>query len=163
MERAKAFWENRPMNAVFRNFVTGIAAAAAMLALAATGALAQKAPSATLQEILIKVSLLTFNDANLTGNYSVFHARLSKPFRDQYPPERLAEGFKGFRDQKIDLDLIAVKQPIPVEEAKVDDRGVLTLKGYFDTQPSRVNYDLAFIMSDGDWKLIRINVDVKKP
>jgi hypothetical protein len=151
------------MNAVFRNFVTGIAAAAAMLALAATGALAQKAPSATLQEILIKVSLLTFNDANLTGNYSVFHARLSKPFRDQYPPERLAEGFKGFRDQKIDLDLIAVKQPIPVEEAKVDDRGVLTLKGYFDTQPSRVNYDLAFIMSDGDWKLIRINVDVKKP
>jgi hypothetical protein len=150
------------MQGAVGNFIRGIAAGAALLALTA-GALAQKAPSAMLQEMLIKVSLLTFNDANLTGNYSVFHARLSKPFRDQYPPERLAEGFKGFRDQKIDLDLIAVKQPIPVEEAKVDDRGVLTLKGYFDTQPSRVNYDLAFIMSDGDWKLIRINVDVKKP
>ena len=37
----------------------------------------------------------------------------------------------------------------------------MTLKGYFDTQPSRVNYDLAFIMSDGDWKLIRINVNVE--
>ena len=24
-------------------------------------------------------------------------------------------------------------------------------------------YDLAFIMSDGEWKLIKVNVDVKKP
>jgi hypothetical protein len=93
----------------------------------------------------------------------VFHARLSKPFRDQHSPEKLAEVFKGFRDQNIDLDLIAVNQPTPAEEAKVDDRGVLTLKGYFDTRPSRVHYDLAFIMSDGDWKLIRINVNIKEP
>jgi len=150
------------MRGMFRNAVMGIGAGAALLALTAA-ALAQKAPSAMLQEMLVKVSLLTFNDANLTGNYSVFHARLSKPFRDQYPPEKLAEGFKGFRDQKVDLDLIAVKQPIPAQEAKVDDRGVLTLKGYFDTQPSRVNYDLAFIMSDGDWKLIRINVNLRDP
>ena len=149
------------MRGALGNLIKRIAAGAAMLVLAATGALAQKAPSAMAQEMLIKVALLSFNDANLTGNYSVFHARLSKPFRDQYPPEKLAEGFKGFRDQKIDLDLVAAKQPIPAEEAKVDDRGVLTLKGYFDTQPSRVNYDLAFIMSDGDWKLIRINVNVK--
>jgi hypothetical protein len=149
------------MYAAIRNVVVGIMACTAMVVLAASGALAQKAPSALLQEMLIKVALLTFNDANLTGNYAVFHARLSKPFRDQYPPEKLAEGFKGFRDQKIDLDLISVKQPVPAEEAKVDDRGVLTLKGHFDTQPSRVNYDLAFIMSDGDWKLIRLNVNVR--
>ena len=47
--------------------------------------------------------------------------------------------------------------------AKIDDNGRLMLKGYFDTTPSRVNYDLDFVMSDGEWKLIRINVDVKKP
>ncbi len=151
------------MHGTFRSFITGITAGAAALVLAATGALAQKVPNATLQEILVKVALLSFNDANITGDYSVFHAKLSKPFRDQYPPEKLAEGFKGFRDQKIELDLIAAKQPVPVDEAKVDDRGVLTIKGYFDTQPNRVNYDLAFLPSDGDWKLIRINVDVKKP
>jgi hypothetical protein len=151
------------MHAALRNFITGIAAGVAVLVSVATGALAQKVPNATVQEMLIKAALLSFNDANVTGNYSVFHAKLSKPFRDQFPPEKLAATFKGFRDQHVDFELIVAKQPVPVEEAKVDDRGVLTIKGYFDTQPSRVNYDLAFILSDGDWKLIRINVDVKKP
>ncbi len=37
------------------------------------------------------------------------------------------------------------------------------LRGYFDTTPNRVNYDLGFIMSDGEWKLVGINVDLKKP
>jgi hypothetical protein len=42
-----------------------------------------KVPSPVLQEILIKTSLLTFNDANLTGNYTVLHAKLAKAFRDK--------------------------------------------------------------------------------
>jgi len=138
-------------------------ALAFFLVVPASSAFAQKVPSAELQEVLIKVSLLGFNDANVTGNYSVFHAKLSKPFRDQFPPEKLASVFKEFRDKRIDFDLIAAKRPIGIEEPKVDDKGVLSLKGYFDTTPSRVNYDLAFIMSDGEWKLIKIDVDVKKP
>lgn len=137
-------------------------AVALFLVAALSPALAQKVPSAELQEILIKVSLLTFNDANVTGNYAVLHAKLSKPFRDQFSPDKLAAVFKEFRDKHIDFDLIAAKKPIAAEEPKVDDKGMLALKGYFDTSPSRVNYDLAFIMSDGEWKLIKINVDLKK-
>jgi len=140
-----------------------IAFAGLMLTVFGAPALAQKVPDGTVQEILIKTALLTFNDANITNNYAVFHARLSKPFRDQFSPEKFAEAFKGFRDQHAYLDLIAAKQPIPAEAPKVDDNGRLTLKGYFDTTPSRVNYELAFIMSDEEWKLIKINVDVKKP
>jgi hypothetical protein len=155
-------WECRQMPGIFRNVVMGIGTGVALLALT-TGAFAQRAPNTFLQEMLIKVSLLTFNDANLTGNYSVFHARLSKPFRDKYSPEQIAAGFKGFRDQKVDLDLVAAMPPIPVEDAKVDDRGVLRIKGYFGTEPSRVNYDLQFVMSDGEWKLFHIAVNVKEP
>ena len=59
-------------------------------------------PSATLQEILIKTSLLTLNDANLTGNYTVLHAKLAKPFREQFSPDRLKQVFKAFADQKAD-------------------------------------------------------------
>ena len=123
----------------------------------------QKVPGAELQEVLIKASLLSFNDANVTGNYAVFHAKLSKPFRDQFSPEKLAEIFKEFRDKRIDFDIIAAKKPIGTEEPKIADNGILSIKGYFETTPSRVNYDLAFIMSDGEWKLIKVNVDVKKP
>ena len=113
--------------------------------------------------MLIKASLLSFNDANVTGNYAVFHAKLSKPFRDQFSPEKLAEIFREFRDKRIDFDIIAAKKPIGTEEPKIADNGILSIKGYFETTPSRVNYDLAFIMSDGEWKLIKVNVDVKKP
>jgi hypothetical protein len=113
--------------------------------------------------VLIKVSLLSFNDANVTGNYAVLHAKLSKLFRDQFPPEKLADVFKDFRDKHIDFDIIAAKKPIAVEEPKIGDNGTLSIKGYFDTTPTRLNYDLAFVISEGEWKLTKINVDLKKP
>src|ERR1051325_6600410 len=147
----------------FARFARWLSGIALSLGIFATCAFAQvKVPGPELQEVLIKASLLSFNDANVTGNYAVFHAKLSKPFRDQFAPEKLADIFKEFRDKHIDFDIVAAKKPINAEEPKVDDRGVLSIKGYFDTTPSRVNYDLAFIMSDGEWKLIKIDVNVKK-
>jgi len=145
-------------------FARSALAGALFFGLTLSSAFAQlKIPSAELQEVLIKASLLSFNDANVTGNYTVLHAKLSKPFRDQFPPEKLSDIFKEFRDKHIDFDIVAAKKPMSVEEPKISDNGILSIKGYFDTTPSRVNYDLAFIMSDGEWKLIKINVDVKKP
>jgi hypothetical protein len=129
----------------------------------AVPAQAQKPPDPAQQEVLIKTTLLTFNDANVTQNYNVLHAKLSKQFRDQFPPERLKEVFKPFVEQKIDIDIIAAKTPIPAKDAAVDDRGVLSLAGRFDTTPSNVIYDLAYVMSDGEWKPIKINVNVRPP
>ena len=53
-----------------------------------------KVPSERALEALVKATLLTFNDANVTGNFTVFHAKLAKPFRQQFTPERLQETFK---------------------------------------------------------------------
>ena len=129
--------------------------------LAVSPASAQKPPDAFTQEVLVKSTLLTFNDANVTGNYTVLHAKLSKPFRDAFPPERLKEVFKVFHDKRIDFDLIAAKPPVASKPAQVDDKGVLMLHGHFDTTPSRVYYELDYILSDGEWKPIRINVRLK--
>jgi hypothetical protein len=147
-----------------RRFALRIVAAVALGSLVlARPAFAQKPPGPERQEALIKASLMTFNDANVTGNYTVLHAKLSKPFRDQFTPDKLKETFKPFADAHIDFDIVVAKPPVPAAEAKVDDDGRLALRGYFDTQPSRVHYDLAFIMSEGEWKLIKLNVNVKKP
>jgi hypothetical protein len=75
----------------------------------------------------------------------------------------LKEVFKVFADKHIDFDIIAAKKPISTQDAAVSDRGELEMKGYFDTTPSHVYYDLKFILSEGEWKPIRINVDVKRP
>lgn len=120
-------------------------------------------PSDLLQEKLIKTYLLTFNDANLTGNYAVLHAKLAKPFRDQFNPDKLKLAFKSFADQKVDLGIIAAKQPIATTPSKIDSRGALVVRGYFDTAPSRVIYELDFVPSEEEWKPISIHVNVKKP
>ena len=132
------------------------------LLLAAPARAENTVPSAALQEILIKTNLLTLNDANLTGNYTVLHAKLAKVFRDQITPDGLKKGFKPFADQKVDFGLISAKPPASVE-AKIDNRGALLLRGYFDTAPSRVTYELDFLPSEGLWKPIMLNVRVKPP
>jgi hypothetical protein len=121
---------------------------------------AQKLPDATMQEMLIKSTLLTFNDANITANYTVLHARMSKPFRDQFPPDRLKAAFKDFSEKHIDIALVAAKIPVPDMPASINDDGVLTLEGHFDTSPKKLKYILGYIMSDGEWKPIRLKVDV---
>jgi len=134
-----------------------------VLLLLSTAALAQnKVPSERALEALVKVTLLSFNDANVTGNYSVFHAKLSKPFRQQFTPERLQETFKDFSRKEIDFDVIAAYEPVYDPAPRVDNEGKLVVKGYFPTEPARVVYDLRFIPSDGEWKLIGINVKTER-
>ncbi len=122
-----------------------------------------KVPSPLLQEILIKTALLTLNDANITGNYAVLHTKLAKPFREQYSPDRLKQVFKPFADQKADWGVIAAKPPVPTAEASIDKRGVLQLRGYFDTSPSRITYQLDFAPSEGEWKPLMLHVKAKPP
>lgn len=132
---------------------------ALVLLLAATAAQAQnKVPSDRVLETLVKSSLLTLNDANVTGNYSVLHAKLSKPFRQQFSPEKLKETFREFSRGNADFDIIAAMQPAYDPAPVVDGDGKLVVKGSFPTEPSRLLFELEFIPSDGEWKLIRIHV-----
>jgi hypothetical protein len=143
-------------------FVCALFGAILMAAGWAGSAVAQPAlPSEAVQEKLIKTCILTLNDANITGNYAVLHAKLAKPFRTQFSPDKLKAGFKGFADQQIDLSVVAVKMPVASTPSKIDERGVLQLRGYFDTQPSRVLYELDFLLSEEEWKPLSINVRVR--
>ena len=120
-----------------------------------------KVPPANFQEVLIKTSLLTLNDANITANYAVLHAKTAKPFR--FSPERLKQVFKGFSDQKVDWGLIATMTPVATSESKVDQRGALVLHGYFDTKPNRLFYQLEFLPSEGEWKPSKLYVNLRAP
>ena len=146
--------------------MTTIVRMLAVMALVLMASVAQaqnKVPSERGLEALVKATLITFNDANVTGNYEVFHAKLSKPFREQFPVERLARRFQEFNKKHIDFDVIAALKPSYDPAPKVDDEGRLLVKGHFPSEPLRVNFDLAFIPSDGEWKLISINVKIDDP
>jgi hypothetical protein len=118
-------------------------------------------PTPLVEEVMVKTSLLTFNDANLTGNYAVMHARMAKPFREKFSADTLKQAFKAFAGHHIDI--VAARPIVPTEEARIAGNGTLMLRGYFDTTPSRLSYELDFAASEGEWKLIRIDVKVKGP
>lgn len=117
-------------------------------------------PAGRSLEALLKSSLISFNDANVTGNYEVFHARLAKPFREEFSPRELRAAFKEFTDKAIDLDIVAAFTPIYEEPPVIDGEGRLSLKGYFATEPSRVRFAMDFIPAEGEWRLLRIHVQV---
>jgi hypothetical protein len=146
----------------FRPGLLAIAVIGVVSALLATGPVwAQAMPTPAEQEVLVKTTLLTFNDANVTGNYTVLNAKLSKPFRDQFDADKLKTAFKDFADKHIDFDVIAGKSSIPNGDAQINGEGVLLLAGYFDTTPKKVKYQLKFIRSEGEWKPLAIDVDIK--
>ena len=119
----------------------------------------QTLPTAVDEEVIVKTSLLTLNDANLTGNYDVMHARMAKPFREKFGADVLKQAFKAFAGKHIDI--IAAKPIVAISEARINSTGALMLRGYFDTTPSRLSYQLDYAISEGEWKLINIDVTVK--
>jgi hypothetical protein len=78
-------------------------------------------PSPFVQEILIKSILLTLNDAVASDNFTVLHAKISKPFRDQVPPEKLRAVFKDLVEKHAVFDAIVASPVVPDEDAKIDD------------------------------------------
>jgi hypothetical protein len=138
-----------------------IAAVLAAIALSTAKAPAQGMPSPFVQEVLVKSILLTLNDAVTSDNFTVLHAKISKPFREQFPPEKLRAVFKDLIEKRAVFDAIVAKPPVPDGEAKIDDNQVLRLKGRFETSPKQVKYQLGFIASDGQWKLSAITIDIE--
>jgi hypothetical protein len=138
---------------------------AALLVMAAltvsTRATAQGMPSPFVQEVLIKSILVTLSAAVAADNFTVMHAKISKPFRDQFPPDKLRAVFKDLIEKHAVFDAVVAKPIVPDAEAKIDDNGVLRLKGHFETTPKQVKYQLGFIASDGLWKLSGITIDIE--
>jgi len=135
---------------------------AAAIALCVAGpARADDVPDAAAQEVLVKSTLLTLNDANVTGDYAVLHARLSKPFREQFDAAKLQDVFRSFAAKGVDIKIIVAKPLVEDADAAIDDNGVLRLRGHFETAPKQVKYQLGFIPSEGEWKPVAIKVDVE--
>ena len=119
-------------------------------------------PSDDEQEILIKATLMSFNDANMTGNYTVLYDKSAKPFRAQLSVEKLREAFNVFHEKKINIESIVAAEIAASKTPKIDDNGVLQLQGRFKDDEKRIRFDLKFLQEDGIWKILGINVKYKE-
>jgi hypothetical protein len=120
-------------------------------------------PRDDILDVMVRRVLLTFNDANISGNYDVLSAYMHPAFRKQVPPARLAEVFKAFRDNKIDIAPLLAHKTVFSEAPSVDSNGLLIAKGHLETRPWRTTFDLAWRRVGDRWLLWKINVRVRPP
>ena len=154
--------------AVFRSIgrpFGGVGVIVALLILAAASlppAHAIQIPSDDEQDVLIRTTLMTFNDANMTGNYAVLLAKSSRQFQSQITTDKLASAFEPFRANELFFENAVDAHRDASEKPVIDQEGALVLAGMIKTGDMQVKYRLRFVQNGKLWKLLGINVDAKK-
>ena len=113
--------------------------------------------------ILIRRTLLTLNDANLSGNYSILRKLAAPSFQRAHSSAKLSRAFADLRNRKIDMAALVNFTPELVRKPQVDKKGRLRLTGFVPTRPQQINFDLLFEKHRKRWRLFAISVKVSPP
>lgn len=115
-------------------------------------------PPAEQLVLLIRLSLLTLNDAVLTGNYSVLRDRGGPAFRRANSAASLARIFTTLEAQRPDLAAVATMVPQLSEAQILGAEQLLQIKGHFPTQPLGIDFELMYEPAEGQWQLFGLSV-----
>jgi hypothetical protein len=107
---------------------------------------------------LIRSTLLTLNDANRSGNYSVLHDLAAPEFQAKNTAADLALGFTDLRRRNFDLFSVALAAPQLSTPPYLDPNKMLRLTGFFPTRPLQINFDLTFQNVGNQWRPFGISV-----
>lgn len=107
---------------------------------------------------LIRSTLLTLNDANRSGNYTVLRELAAPNFQSKNSAADLGAIFSDLRARKIDLFPVALLAPQLSAPPNLMSNGMLRLTGTFPTQPLQISFDLMFENVADQWRLFGISV-----
>ncbi|HVY19813.1 MAG TPA: hypothetical protein VHA70_06985 [Bauldia sp.] len=112
---------------------------------------------------LVRTTLVALDQANVTGNYTVFRELASPSFRDRNSDANLALIFAPLRRAGIDLSAVVVLEPKLTEPPSIDQSQMLHIEGTFPTKPSAVHFELLYQAIDGQWRLFGVSVNPVAP
>ena len=107
---------------------------------------------------LVRSTLLTLNDANLSGNYSVLRDLAAPDFQARNTAADLGQTFSDLRRRNFDLYGAALLAPRFTVVPALDQSGMLHLTGYIPTRPQQINFDLVFQVVGNQWRLYGISI-----
>jgi len=113
--------------------------------------------------ILVRRTLLTLNDANLSGNYSILRQLAAPGFQRAHSSAKLSRAFAKLRNRKIDLAALVNFTPKLVRKPQLNKSGRLRLTGFVPTRPKQINFDMLFEKHGKRWLLFSISVKVSAP
>ncbi|MGB8631413.1 MAG: hypothetical protein WCD69_18855 [Xanthobacteraceae bacterium] len=108
---------------------------------------------------LIRSTLLTLNDANRSGNYTVLRDLAAPDFQGRNTAADLSQIFSDLRRRNFDLYGAALLAPQLTAVPALDQRGYLHLTGFFPTRPQQIDFDLLFQNVANQWRLFGIAIN----
>ena len=121
-------------------------------------------PDAEKIVLLVRVALITLNDALQTGNFTVLRDIGAPGFREANTAARLSQSFSDLAAKSVDLSSVTIIAPQLTEAPALDQaKGMLHLKGYFPGQPVQINFEMLFQAVDGRWRLFGLSVQPGPP
>lgn len=110
---------------------------------------------------MVNVTMLDFAGAVNARDFSDFYQNIAKLWQDQTTPEELADIFKSFADQNIDLSVLQGLDPVFTQEPSFNEEEWLILQGQYPTQPSIVYFTLTYLFEAPKWRLVGININIE--
>ena len=107
---------------------------------------------------LVRSTLMTLNDANRSGNYTVLRDLATPEFAARNSAADLGAAFLDLRRRRVDLFAVALLDPRFDSVPALDRNGRLHIAGVFPTQPLEIRFDLTYGIAQGQWKLFGIAV-----
>jgi hypothetical protein len=117
-------------------------------------------PSVSIEQVLylVRSTLLTLNDANHSGNYTVLRDLAAPGFQARNTAADLASAFTDLRRRNFDLYGAALLPPQLTAAPALDAENRLHLTGFIPTRPLQINFDLLYEVADGQWRLFGISI-----
>ena len=127
---------------------------------AAVPAAAPAPPPVSVEQTLylIRSTLLTLNDANRSGNYTVLRDLAAPDFQARNTAADLSQIFSDLRRRNFDLYAAALLAPQLTAAPTIDAERRLRLTGFLATRPQQISFDLSFQVVGGQWRLFGVAI-----
>lgn len=124
-------------------------------------------PSKQKVESLVKETMSDFADAVEKRDFSDLYEKASIDFQNTYTVEEMEKAFKSYTDQRslvvpilrkaANTDAKFTSDPVIRREKGLS---ILVAEGEFPTKPYKVRYDYEYVRRDGEWKLLKLVINI---
>lgn len=115
-------------------------------------------PTPAEQVVLVKQSMHDFFISVGKKDMTHFRSTISTLWQDQFTTEQLNQAFKSIIDTNENGSILENATPVLLPDVKVDENGVLLLKGLYSTPASQVQFEQKYIQEETAWKLIAFRI-----
>lgn len=107
---------------------------------------------------LIWTTMAAVDHANLSGNYSVLRDLAAPGFQMNNDPARLTQIFASLRTSGVDLSNTLLLAPTYAMPPRLEQPGLLRVKGMFGLRPSAVAFDFYYQWVNGRWRMFGVSI-----